>query len=622
MTVQQQPAQSESIEVFARRLQIAKERWAKLPEEKRQEYIRKAGVMNKVLFRSNKLGDRERQNLLGMVDLPKSTYHDYRVRCERMKRLFPGENLALAFVKGSGRPKVELFTEEQELLIVGAYVFDDWEVIYPNEPDNPKKSRYRAKADFIYNLFHYAYPESSITPRQIERFLHDGEKESHVLFKLGREGLRALWKDYVPKLPNNVPCKFYRLQSDACSLPVVYNATDGKKTWKSTAALVIIIDDFDLEILAWGLVPKVIPSEINPDELRRTDFTNDHVRLLLASVMLEYKFRPRFWYTDHGSQFVKIDPFILWLTEGYDEDAQIITLKGYVGHPWSRGKVEVVQKIIQQALSKSKGFVRNEKDRMEWRRAMRETDVTFENLEAAVAEFVKTWNESIRAKAIATDSSTTAPLPMLEIERIAYFAGASAWNSAKFDDTGLTISGKKYRPKQLKTPEDTARFMNAVGKEVRYCIIPVNKTQNLYLASLDGKHIEEMIVASEAPPSGRRRTKNQQGAIDNFVGSLEEKRTQFVELCLRLFSGVPQTNIIGNQPVFPQPPAAQSGQPETPPNQAGSNTTPPATGNTQTQTGSRRTTRPQTSPPPISDDFARRSAEALALLERDNIETN
>lgn len=590
----------EPVEEYARLLQMAKRRWKELTTrekgkrdrlggpERQEELRRKAGVLESLLPRLQRgehLGRNERDRAIKAmrVDSPQ-TFYNLAQKCIRQRRLFPQEPLVYALVKLSGRPRQELFTAEQELLIIGAYLFDEWKVLLPN--GKVDASADRVGAEYIRSMLRLAYPDFEVTVRQIQDFLKESEREQHVFFALGREGLRAVLQEYMPKLPNSLAEPHIRWQSDARILPIIVYKQVGNKVIKFTVSLVIVIEEYSLRILNWCLVPRKTVSEIDPEELKNVDFTNGHVRLMLAGAMLELNIRPHQWYTDQGSQFVAIRDFLAWLTDGYDPDHPVIPILGQPAWPWSRGKVEVVQKLIDACLRKLSGFVRNEKDRMEWRRAYRDTDISLEDLESVIRKHVETWNATIvDGKLSRTQLSEQKPellLPAPPEDRIAHFALAGNWGDVKIEDTGVPLPDQKYFP-PMKSEADFHRFMSKVGKRARYIVIPRPSGVPIVLASLDGDPWEAVLPAKEVRPSSKRRAKNQWRAIEVEQQHLREYMKQFRSLCERLYGGVTMLDTSSEEAVPPKggsdrgpaagvgstpaetPPAASPEAPPTPP---------------------------------------------------------
>jgi len=571
---------SEPVEDYVRHLETAKKRWEKLANrlkgkldklsgwEIQQEYIRKSGILDPLLQRitHNRLLYGERKKILDnlKIDSPQTLYNLAK-RCIRHKRLFPNEPLAYALVKLSGRPKLELFTPEQELLIIGAYLFGEWELRLPN--GKVDKSRDRVGAEYVHSLLCYTYPVLEVTVRQVEHFIAEKRAEEHVVFVLGREGARKVWQDYIPKLPNLALEPHYRWQSDARILPVVVYKRVGKRTVKYTLTLVIIIDDYSLAILNWCLVERVIENDVDPEEVKRVDFVNGHVRMLMAGAMDDWQARPHLWYTDRGSQYIAIVDFIPWLTSGFDDDHPVIAIQGFPGHPWARGKVEVVQKLINKVLRKLSGFVHDEEDRQSWKEANKLTNVEYKDVQAAAREFVKEWNtSSIDGKPSRIEQlkqAGTVPLPPPPTERLAFFATSGDWGAVTVKDTGLPLPDGDYTLKALNTETGYQRWQDAIGKKVRYCIIPRSKDQ-LVLTSLDGTIWEPIVRTSQLSTVGRRHAKRQRELITVAEDRLRQYQERFEQLCNEKFGAVPQLAVLGNEIVIPEPKRSKKASTEPP----------------------------------------------------------
>ena len=548
-----------TVEELTQQLQEAKRRWRRLKQPQQQEYARKVGIIQQFLFRADSLQNKERENAIKALKVKSAqTFYNYIERCQLQSHLFPHEDLAYALVKLAGPPRVRLFSAEQELLIIGAYLFYGWEVELPN--GKVRTSRDRVDPEFIQQMITHAYPNLEVTVQQVSYFIKKQQEEYHILFALGRRGFDEVFRMYVPKMPNMVFEPHIRWQSDARILPIIVIMDNGKqgqarRVWKCTVSLVIIIDDFTQCILNWCLVPRKIEDEIDPEKLRGADFTNYHVRILMAGAMVDFQARPHLWYTDRGSQFMAIVDFIRWLTPTND-DQRIIPIKGFPGHPWSRGKVELVQKLVNDCLHKLSGFVHNENDRQEWKRATDKTDIKFDDLQSVVAAYVQTWNDTLiqgqssRINVVRHGKYTPRPAP--SEQRLAVFAASDVWGEVKVEDTGIPIRGTYYKPAAFSTKEDYRRFMDVVGKYVQYAEIP-QLSGNAMLANITENNWELVIPSDKQPASGTRRSKNQWGAIGDEQTRLREYIQRFTQLSERLFGEMPRTQAIGNAPSFASP---------------------------------------------------------------------
>lgn len=532
---------------FIEQIQRAKVRWKKIPLAKRQQYMQKAEAVVRYLSlrenNNNRAPDKTREVALGELKAfgvqSIQTLYNLMDRWTLFRILFPGEKFPYALVKLPGPPKKRILTEEQELLVIGAYLYADWKVIIG---DKVKRSRDRVQTTFIHSMLTQLYPDLKVTVEQLDRFIRQKKAEEHVLFTLGREGSRKIWQDFMPKTHNDVGEPNIRWQSDGRVLPVYVLFKKRKKVYKCTVTLVFIIDDYSLRVLNWALIPRL--EEDESGKLVGADFKNEHVRLLFAGAMAELGVRPRFWYTDNGAQFKAIAEFIGWLTQR--DEQEIIPIFGFPGHPWSRGKVEVVGKLVNKVLRKLSGFVKDEDDTQEWKKARRATDVEFDDLEVAIKAYFDGWNANVtRLKRWSKEHvALTAPSE----DRLVHFATAESWGEASITDQGILIEkGVRYKPAEM----EYNRWMAAVGQgSVRYCMLPTTHG-NHYLATLDGDTWERIIPTTEALPARREHVEEQWASLNAEQVRLHELRKQFREISERLYGGVPLQNIADDNAILP-----------------------------------------------------------------------
>jgi hypothetical protein len=385
------------------------------------------------------------------------------------------------------------------------------------------------------------YPGLKVTVDQIDRFIRQKKAEDHILITLGREGGRKIWQDFMPKTHNNVGEPNIRWQSDARVLPIYILIRKGKKVYKCTVTLVIIIDDYSLRVLNWTLIPRL--EEDSNGKLVGADFTNEHVRLLFAGIMAELGIRPWFWYTDNGAQYKAITDFINWLTGRAEQE--IIPIFGFPGHPWSRGKVEVVGKLVNKVLRKLSGFVKDENDLLAWRKARQATDVEFEDLEVAVRTYFDSWNAA--PNRLKRWNKEYVALPAPTEDRLVHFATAESWGHASITDQGVLIDGVRYKPVKM----DYNRWMSAVGHgSVQFCVLPTMQG-NHYLATLNGDDWERIIPTTESLPARREHVEEQWGALNFEQGRLNEIRKRFREASERLYGAVPLQDIASDNAILP-----------------------------------------------------------------------
>jgi hypothetical protein len=263
---------------------------------------------------------------------------------------------------------------------------------------------------------------------------------------------------------------------------------------------------------------------------------------------------PESWYTDRRSQYVAIQPFLPFLS--VDEEHEIIGILGFPGHPWSRGKVEVTLREFNKAIKKfaGSGFIRNEKDKNEIKRARKEAKLKLEQLETAIETHVDSWNhgaqEGHKSRYEQWQDASRVGHPAPPLESLMYLAGAEQWDVASVSDQGISINGTNYKPREVKKQEDYDRWLDATGRgQVRYCIIPLTKGE-LVVASIDEETWEEVIPVDQELTARRSHVKKQWGSIREKHGRLKQMRDFFQQRMEEMHGGMVARSLT-EDPILP-----------------------------------------------------------------------
>jgi hypothetical protein len=229
------------------------------------------------------------------------------------------------------------------------------------------------------------------------------------------------------------------------------------------------------------------------------------------------------------------------------------------GHPWGRGKVEVIGALIDTFLRNLPGFVDDEDDLMCWRRAHANPNLlTFSQFKTQIAAYWNQWNtEAVPGKKSRKQIYIESPqssLPAPSLIRLAHLGLAEEQAEVTARDNGLYYRGVYYKPK-VQDKESTYRWLNAAGstRKVPLYVLPflddddVEK-DSLIFACLDGKLWEEVIPVKNQRPSAKKHVENQRSSLKRkkeelgaMLGEakavLEEK--QISKIQLRALTGAP-----------------------------------------------------------------------------------
>jgi len=533
----------------------AKRRYKAWGASKKREIEILAGYARKyakILFGDGDIDDKARlpdgMRSIAMAELNVKSPHSVEnraTRCRMFERAFRDDPDAYIYsmVKLSGQPKIEL-TELQQAIVVGAYLFNDWEAVLPDK--QTKRTRERVQFKFIYNMFCQLFPDAQhrnrpITQETIERCIAEQREERPALFKLGREGGREIWEKWMPKQPSDVRAPNECWIIDARTLPFYIR----HKKKKCTVTLLVIIDAYSGYIVAWHVVVRAVTD--GSGETRKADFTADDVRLLVLYAIIVHGVRPKIIYTDNGSQFKAPEPLLPLLSHGQSDE--IVMVFGFPGHPWSRGKVEVTLREFDKALLKYAGVVRDEKDRESWRRARKSANFTIDNLQSVAGAHVKRWCEEAkdegRTRRDRFENDLPLQLPIPSFDRLLYFGCGYRYGEARTTRDDARINGNGiyiplrgwHKPAQL---DNYSTWLNAAGRgRVPYTIIPLPDEEWIF-ACLDGKRWERLIAKDDQLLSRESHVENQWAAIRAERDDLTALRHKFIEALAQLGQRVPQ----------------------------------------------------------------------------------
>jgi len=506
-------------------------RWMNMSIEKRNELIGKAHTMHWVL---DLVEDGKRaQTSDGLTWLPqgkaqqaldelgiktRATLHETIDKCRSFRAKRPDQPLAYALINMAGRPPNQLLSLEEQLFALGAYANTTWQsysddgIVYENTT--------RVRSIYIYEWLCHVFPSVSerLKPAVLERFLDLVVAEDEATFTLAWEGEKEVWKRFLLKLPNNITEPNQVWQLDGRVLPfVVYS--DGIPC---TVTLIPLVDVFSTFTPSFVLTPRKAENELG--DIQKVDFRYHHVTKLLAIVMLMLKLRPGFLYTDNGSQFKALERILSYLVTHTTEE-EVSLVRGFPGHPWGRGIVEVVQKLADEVLREQPGFVHDENDLASWNKAYEKAKLSVDDLNTLLKRHFKKWNDAPRGDQPSRfdiwKNTPQTRRPMPSPERIFHLGFGTDWKKRLVRDTHIEYDNTYWHLKKL-DDESRMRWVDAVEKSVpiwsmEYYDDMQGRNIKRVFVCLDGRTMDELIkgkTPGHTTPSPQQRKKNQRGELD------------------------------------------------------------------------------------------------------------
>jgi hypothetical protein len=236
------------------------------------------------------------------------------------------------------------------------------------------------------------------------------------------------------------------------------------------------------------------------------------------------KLRPGFLYTDNGSQFKALERILSYLVTHTTEE-EVSLVRGFPGHPWGRGIVEVVQKLVDLVLREQPGFVQNENDLASWNKAYEKAKLSVDDLNTLLKRYFKKWNNAPRGDQPSRfdiwKNTPQTRRPMPSPERIFHLGFGTDWKKRLVRDTHIEYDNAYWHLKKL-DDESRMRWVDAVGKSVPiwsmdYYDDMQGRNITRAFVCLDGRTMDEVIkgkTPGHTTPSPQQRKKNQRGELD------------------------------------------------------------------------------------------------------------
>ena len=453
----------------------------------------------------------------------------------------PNKDSVLGLLKQSpGRYKKTGLTKDQQTAAIGAYCKRTRTVVRSTGEEafiiNP------ADISYVHQIVSLVDTHNPVSTGQIRRFLTWAQSEKPALFTLARKGKLEVERDFMPKLLNDVDGPNDRWQSDGRFLPI-YVIKDGLRV---SVVLVCIIDDFSRCLLDYRLIPREVKDEAN--EIKKIDFTSVDVRQMLADIMYRTKKRCQVFYTDNGSQYVAIKPYIERIVIDDEQAIQLIYSEGE--HPWGRGKVEMFGKLVDGLLKNQPGYMYNEKDRM-CRKKAKEQAGSFETFVKDFDAWKKEWNTSTEKRAVSREAiwldEKYPSLPAPKAVDLALLAMLGEVTTRKLEDKGFQYDSQRFK---IIGEDSYYRWANAVNKKVLVSSVTLNG-ESVVLVSLNHETWEIAVPVSEQRPSVALHQKRRRQALARFQSEQNEFMAKYDEVIQKHIGTMPKQDAITGKLIFP-----------------------------------------------------------------------
>lgn len=521
------------------RLERAKNRWRVFKAKERAALRDKASLIKELLdLRQDRgrLPDRTLEEVLPKLEIKSpQTLINKMNRCAEFESFFPDEPLIYALINTAGAEVKKVLTDEQEIIVVGSYLYTRWETLLVSGK-TVKKKRVRVTVEHVYDLLKKMYPNLEATLDQVERFIEREEANDGGLFTLAREGAKKFWERYAPKLPNDAIEPGQLCMSDGRGLPwfVKY------RNQICTVTLVTLVDAFTGCIVKWALVPR--REEDAEGKVKKTDFKSIDIRILIAELFLDGDSFDIF-YTDHGGQYKAIIRLLKIL---FGDSHRFKTVLGFPGHPWGRGLTEVIQFIIDGLFSVGiPGFYIEDEGWSALTAAQHKDELLdFSDAVLEVDKYVKDWNNKVLANG-KTRAQVYREHPRVKTisiptERLALLAAADDWAQATISDLGILYKKVYYKP-HIASEADYIRWSNAAGNAlpIPICVIHTSEGR-LVLACFDGLTWEYVFRVSDQRISPKKRFAYQKATENAKRDELQKRIDAFLKLLDEKLGGIPK----------------------------------------------------------------------------------
>jgi hypothetical protein len=361
-----------------------------LSPEKQAELRQKAPIYARLLKSAEMAGSEWPPRTEQLAAAAELKCHENTIRYEFRKileRLKPGVRLIDALIPDKRGPeKGRYITDDQYDIILGTVLKNIWIIVDDEGNRYIKKKRFSYK--WLKDVLNKPEFKNKVSRTQIVRQIQDIKLDDPVMVELAQKGAKYVDAHYIDKIQIDFERPWECLQSDARALPF-FVFVDGELC---ICVLIVIMDAFSRYVLDWRLVAK--RGKDAEGDWKDVDFTGKDIREMFGNVMVDYGRRPWFIYTDNGSQFRAMEPYLPLLLNYGDKGLHLVNTEPY--RPQGRGIIERTLGITDTYLCEFDGHF--EKDTLACRTAaQKKAKHSFEWLRDRLAYYFKNWNELDRS---------------------------------------------------------------------------------------------------------------------------------------------------------------------------------------------------------------------------------
>jgi transposase InsO family protein len=434
-----------------------------------------------------------------------------------------------------GRKQDPKLTEEQQQVASFAYLNRHWIAVLDGE--EPKQVTIAPTTEIVFRLLLYIWPNIAATIVQVRKFLKREVLKAKAKYTLAREGKRIFWKHYILRRTNDAAWVNLRWIIDARPLPVYVRY----KNTVCTVTLVVIMDDLSRYGIRWFVIPRKIENEAGA--VKKVDFTSSQARALFVSALYTTGIRPWIVYSDNGGQFQSWEDIIEYLTEPLDQP--ILPIFSRKGHPEGRGKVEIIQGLVDSGLLGSFGLITDDsKDgwREKWKEVMKSPAKLddYKVVQKSVNNYLrKRWNKGIlpefgKTRKELWEEHRASSLPAPSNFRLAIFGAAEIFEPVPVREKGIRYRSRFYHPI---TDEGYVRIARRMDDQVLLSLVPVSDTECMAFAALEPGQWEPVVPEDTLAVFVGDHVKQQESVPRHIMGEVAADEQKLINILKEKFGG-------------------------------------------------------------------------------------
>jgi len=353
----------------------------------------------------------------------------------------------------------------------------------------------RPEVEEVFKLVIKTFPGYNITKNILYHFLRKARNDNRMFVEYTRtDDEDQVFTRRLGKKKNDVEFVNERWQLDGRPLPNLLRG-DG---FTFTVTILPVMDDKSEFVLAFDLIPR--KKKDADGNIVDTDFTNEDVRIVLATAMLTHGRRTRIIYSDKGPQVEAIRVYLKLLTDdNLEPPIRLITTRKR--SPSGKGKMEKVQHLVDYIAPQLPGNTEDTDNPFPKQLTKKDIEelCDFEEFFTEVDEWIKRWNQmpvgGYPSRQAMWEAETAMHLPAPSPFRLGLFGKIQSLKEDALVYPRGILYEKEYWQNPWKTPEDYERFTNAAGKRVFICKIVFQRKIRVF-ARL-GPELEEVVPSDE-----------------------------------------------------------------------------------------------------------------------------